>query len=742
MWALRAAVRRGLRLSRVGRGLPAPRAAAPSCPARALAAVGRRGPGNLEGPWSGGPGLRADGGRSRAEDDEEEPEDADEDAEEELLQGEPLLPAGTQRVCLVHPDVKWGPGKPQMTRAEWQVAEATALVHTLDGWSVVQTMVVSTKSPDRKLVFGKGNFQHLTEKIRGSPDITCVFLNVERMAAPTKKELEAAWGVEVFDRFTVVLHIFRCNARTKEARLQVALAEIPLHSSRRGPLGLGHTSNLKRDVAHLHRGAGSRYIMGSGESFMQVQQRLLREKEAKIRKALDRLRKKRQLLRQQRTRREFPVVSVVGYTNCGEHPREDAPREGAPVSAWGAPAAVRTCPGEGRPVVSLEGFTGAVVRTPSTPSSYPEHYRPVYTTGFPPSTPSSCLHSHHCPIYTTTVYTVHLSTPQASLRLHRPAVYTITTTPSIPPPIYTVHPVYTTASPSSTPSSCLHHHHYLIYTTTHLHSPPVYTTAFPSSTPSSCLHHHHCPVYTTTHLHSLPVYTTASPSSTPSHYPEHYHPVYTTGFPPSTPSFCLHHHHCLIYTTTCLHSPPVYTTAFPSSPPSSCLHSHHCPVYTILLSTPSPPRLHHPPVYTITPAPSIPPPRLHSPPVYTTASPSVYTVLPATAAPPPLYHPTIYAIARSTQTTPLPSTPSHTHRLHHQLPCVHTAALLRRPESGDGGFVPRVVSGPGVPEGLGGRVARGAATQEGAVVSIRRARVPRRELGREGLCSSLTSTPS
>ncbi|XP_010364923.2 putative GTP-binding protein 6 [Rhinopithecus roxellana] len=307
MWVLRAAVRPVLRLSRVGRGLPAPRAAAPSCPVRALAAAGHRGPGNLEGLWGGGRGLRADDGRSRAEDDEEEPEDADENAEEELLQGEPLLPAGTQRVCLVHPDVKWGPGKPQMTRAEWQVAEATALVHTLDGWSVVQTMVVSTKSPDRKLVFGKGNFQHLTEKIRGSPDITCIFLNVERMAAPTKKELEAAWGVEVFDRFTVVLHIFRCNARTKEARLQVALAEIPLHRS-----------NLKQDVAHLHRGPGSRYIMGSGESFMQVQQRLLREKEAKIRKALDRLRKKRHLLRQQRMRQEFPVVSVVGYTNCGK----------------------------------------------------------------------------------------------------------------------------------------------------------------------------------------------------------------------------------------------------------------------------------------------------------------------------------------------------------------------------------------------------------------------------------------
>lgn len=40
--------------------------------------------------------------------------------------------------------------------------------------------------------------------------------------------LEAAWGVPVLDRFTVVLHVFRCNARTREARLQLALAEIPL----------------------------------------------------------------------------------------------------------------------------------------------------------------------------------------------------------------------------------------------------------------------------------------------------------------------------------------------------------------------------------------------------------------------------------------------------------------------------------------------------------------------------------
>ncbi|XP_054441017.1 putative GTP-binding protein 6 [Pteronotus mesoamericanus] len=314
MWTLRAAVRPGAALSRVVRGRPVLRVAPPpaaACPERAVAARSPGGPRGQQGRRGGGRDPCADGrggGAGRAGE-EEEPEDAEaEEEEEELLRSEPLLPAGAQRVCVVHPEVKWGPGKPQLTRAEWQVAEARALVHTLDQWSVVETMIVPTKTPDRKLIFGKGTLEHLTEKIRGLPQVTAVFLNVERLSAPAKKELEAAWGVQVFDRFTVVLHIFRCNARTKEARLQVALAELPVLRS-----------HLKDVVAHPDgRGGSSRYIMGSGESFMQLQQRLLREKEAKIRKALERLRSKRQLLGRQRRRREFPVVSVVGYTNSGK----------------------------------------------------------------------------------------------------------------------------------------------------------------------------------------------------------------------------------------------------------------------------------------------------------------------------------------------------------------------------------------------------------------------------------------
>lgn len=56
----------------------------------------------------------------------------------------------------------------------------------------------------------------------------------------------------------------------------------------------------------------------SGETLYEIQQRLLKEREIKIRLALEKLRKKRHLLRSQRRHREFPVVSVLGYTNCGE----------------------------------------------------------------------------------------------------------------------------------------------------------------------------------------------------------------------------------------------------------------------------------------------------------------------------------------------------------------------------------------------------------------------------------------
>ncbi|XP_029906201.1 putative GTP-binding protein 6 [Myripristis murdjan] len=242
---------------------------------------------------------------------EDEDEDFIDDREvEELFQQQ--VPAGVgdgqQRIFIVHPDVKWGRRKQHLTTAELMMAEAVGLVNTLDNWTVVDKIILSTKTPENKKIFGKGNFLHLTEKIKQTPGITAVFVNVERLSALSERELEEAWGVKVLDRYSVVLHIFRCNARTKEAKLQISLAEIPLLRSR-----------LRNELANLdQQGGGARYIGGSGETFTEVQQRLLKEREMKIRFALERLRKKRHLLRSQRKHKDFPIISVMGYTNCGK----------------------------------------------------------------------------------------------------------------------------------------------------------------------------------------------------------------------------------------------------------------------------------------------------------------------------------------------------------------------------------------------------------------------------------------
>ncbi|KAF4078799.1 hypothetical protein AMELA_G00185640 [Ameiurus melas] len=241
----------------------------------------------------------------------EDEEDFIEDEEvEELFQQQGPAGIGEEdhRVFIVHPDVKWGHKKQYLTTADLQMAEAVGLVNTLQNWTVVDKIILSTKTPDKKRIFGKGNFQMLTEKIGRTAGISAVFMNVERLSPGSERELQEAWGVKVFDRYSLVLHIFRRNARTKEAKLQISLAEIPLLRSR-----------LKNEVANLdQQGGGSRYIMGSGETLYEVQQRLLKERELKIRAALERLRKKRHMLRSQRKHKDFPIVSVMGYTNCGK----------------------------------------------------------------------------------------------------------------------------------------------------------------------------------------------------------------------------------------------------------------------------------------------------------------------------------------------------------------------------------------------------------------------------------------
>ena len=173
------------------------------------------------------------------------------------------------------------------------------------------------------------------------------------------------------------------------------------------------------------------------------------------------------------------------------------------------------------------------------------------------------------------------------------------------------------------------------------------------------------------------------------------------------------------------HGEDVIHPILPSRALPPCLYHNLPSIHTILLSRPSPlPQLYHHPVYTIHPSTPSPLLCLHHPSVNTGTTavsisthlhhhlPCVYTILPSTPAPPPhLHHPTVYTIAKSTQTTSLPSTPSHAHpSTPPSPPCPHGGPAPSAREQRRW-LCPTRRVWPGVPEELRDRVARGAAPQ-------------------------------
>lgn len=227
----------------------------------------------------------------------------------ELYTSSYLLPSGGHRVFVLQPDVKWGPKKASLTTAELQLSEACALVESLPKWTVVEKVIYTLKNPDKKYLYGKGNFAEITQRIKRARAITAVFVSIDMLSSVQLATMQRKWKVPVYDRYTMVLQIFKVRACTKEAKLQVALAEIPFYRSRLRGM---HDHSLDK------QGGGLATLGGAGQTFFEQRQRLLQEKELKIRKALAEIKSQRELLRKGRRKLEFPVIAVVGYTNAGK----------------------------------------------------------------------------------------------------------------------------------------------------------------------------------------------------------------------------------------------------------------------------------------------------------------------------------------------------------------------------------------------------------------------------------------
>ena len=122
-----------------------------------------------------------------------------------------------------------------------------------------------------------------------------------------ERNIERELKCRVLDRTGVILDIFAQRARTHEGKLQVELAQLEHMSTR-----------LVRGWTHLERQKGGIGLRGPGETQLETDRRLLRERIKAIHKRLEKVRRQRDQGRRARKRADIPTVSLVGYTNAGK----------------------------------------------------------------------------------------------------------------------------------------------------------------------------------------------------------------------------------------------------------------------------------------------------------------------------------------------------------------------------------------------------------------------------------------
>jgi GTP-binding protein HflX len=179
------------------------------------------------------------------------------------------------------------------------LAEAIGVVVAADRTYRLRTIRPAT-------LLGKGQVEEVAGLAR---DAGAGLLIVDAPLSPVQqKNLEQETGAKVIDRTGLILEIFGERAATAEGQLQVELAHLQYQAGR-----------LVRSWTHLERQRGGfGFLGGPGETQIEADRRMIRDRMAKIRRELDQVKRTRSLHRDRRQRAPWPVIALVGYTNAGK----------------------------------------------------------------------------------------------------------------------------------------------------------------------------------------------------------------------------------------------------------------------------------------------------------------------------------------------------------------------------------------------------------------------------------------
>jgi GTPase len=187
---------------------------------------------------------------------------------------------------------------------EEALGELGELLHTA-GVAVVGELVQHREQAHPNTYVGPGKIGELKALARAC-DANLIACDDE-LSARQERSLEEALGLPVVDRTTVILDIFATHAGTAEGKLQVELAQLEYNLAR-----------MRGLWSHLERLGGGIGTRGPGETQIESDRRLARDRIAALRRRLERVKRTRAVQRAERERAETPTVALVGYTNAGK----------------------------------------------------------------------------------------------------------------------------------------------------------------------------------------------------------------------------------------------------------------------------------------------------------------------------------------------------------------------------------------------------------------------------------------
>ena len=182
--------------------------------------------------------------------------------------------------------------------------ELTELVENL-GLSIVRTTLVRLRNLSPALYLGKGKAEELSAMAK--EDRAEVIIFDSALSPGQQRNWEELAGMAVIDRQEVILEVFADRAHTREAVLQVALARMEYSLPR-----------LTRAWTHLSRQRGKGSMGGEGETQLEQDRRVVRDRIAHLKEELAQVVRQRGVQRTRRVRVPLPTASIVGYTNAGK----------------------------------------------------------------------------------------------------------------------------------------------------------------------------------------------------------------------------------------------------------------------------------------------------------------------------------------------------------------------------------------------------------------------------------------